>query len=313
MQQEVPLWGPETPANETIRKISMQQMEEMVSTLYNHPSIFSWGVGNELRARDADMKDMISDLLKKARSLDTSRHAAYVSNTLTQGFYNNPKFVADAAAEGDYLMMNEYGGSWWDVPAAKIGNYLDSVHLSYPDKPFFISEFGLCEPNFKGGDERRTEDLLYHMGIYESKEYVEGAIYFDLTDYRTHYPGTSEDNKFRRRIHGIYDMYGNPKPSMKVLRELSSPVEVQQVRNWGKGKLNVLMFGSIGLPQHTVTGYKLYFSDKAENYLQTKAYNLPVIKPGQKIEFPIDEMYNGKGIITIVRPNGYVVSQKSFY
>ena len=313
VQQEVPLWGPETPANETIRKISMQQMEEMVSTLYNHPSIFSWGVGNELRARDADMKEMISDLLKKARSLDTSRHTAYVSNTLTQGFYNNPKFVADAAAEGDYLMMNEYGGSWWDVPVAKIGDYLDSVHLSYPDKPFFISEFGLCEPNFKGGDERRTEDLLYHMGIYESKEYVEGAIYFDLTDYRTHYPGTSEENKFRRRIHGIYDMYGNPKPSMKVLRELSSPVEVQQVRNWGKGKLNVLMFGSIGLPQHTVTGYKLYFSDKAENYLQTKAYNLPVIKPGQKIEFSIDEMYNGKGIITIVRPNGYVVSQKSFY
>ncbi len=313
VQQEVPLWGPETPANETIRKISMQQMEEMVSTLYNHPSIFSWGVGNELRARDADMKEMISDLLKKARSLDTSRHTAYVSNTLTQGFYNNPKFVADAAAEGDYLMMNEYGGSWWDVPVAKIGDYLDSVHLSYADKPFFISEFGLCEPNFKGGDERRTEDLLYHMGIYESKEYVEGAIYFDLTDYRTHYPGTSEENKFRRRIHGIYDMYGNPKPSMKVLRELSSPVEVQQVRNWGKGKLNVLMFGSIGLPQHTVTGYKLYFSDKAENYLQTKAYNLPVIKPGQKIEFSIDEMYNGKGIITIVRPNGYVVSQKSFY
>jgi beta-glucuronidase len=37
---------------------------------------------------------------------------------------------------------------------------------------------------------------------------------------------------YRRRIHGVYDMYGNPKPSMKVLRELSSPMEVQQMRQW---------------------------------------------------------------------------------
>ena len=312
VQQEVPLWGPETPANPTIRNIAMQQMKEMVTTLYNHPSIFSWGVGNELRARDADMKKMITDLLQEARELDPSRNTAYVSNTLTQGFYNNPKFVPDAAAGGDYLMMNEYGGSWWDIPSGKIGMYLDSVHLSYPDKRFFISEFGLCEPNFKGGDERRIEDLIYHMSIYESKPYVEGAIYFDLTDYRTHYSSTSEENKYRRRVHGIYDMYGNPKPSMKVLRELSSPVEVQQVRNWKKGKLNILLFGSIGLPQHTVKGYQLFISDKTDNYKSTKAYDLPDIHPGERINFEVDDLGDDKRIITIVRPTGYIVSQKSF-
>ena len=313
VQQEVPLWGPETPANDTIRSIAMKQLQRMVSNMYNHPSIFSWGVGNELRGRDADMKRMIEDLLKTSRELDPSRMTAYVSNTLTTSFYNNPKFTPDAANDGDYLMMNEYGASWWDIPQGKIHAYLDSVHLSYPDKPFFISEFGLCEPNFKGGDQRRIEDLIYHMAIYESKPYVEGAIYFDLTDYRTHYPGTAEKNKFRRRIHGIYDMYGKPKPSMPVLRELSSPVEVQQARQWKKGKLNLLIFGSIGLPQHTVKGYKLYVSDKTDNYTLTKTYDLPDIKPGERINFEVDDLYSGGGIITIVRPTGYVVTQKSFY
>jgi beta-glucuronidase len=312
VQQEVPLWGPETPANETIRSIAMLQLERMINNLYNHPCIFSWGVGNELRGRSTDMKQMIADLLKRSRELDATRMTAYVSNTLTQGFYNNPKFVPDAAAGGDYLMMNEYGGSWWDIPSGKIGAYLDSVYLSYPDKPFFISEFGLCEPNFKGGDERRVEDLIYHMSIYENKPYVEGAIYFDLTDYRTHYPGTSDTTKYRRRIHGVYDMYGKPKPSMKVLRELSSPVEVQGVRNWKKGKLNVLLFGSIGLPQHIVKGYKLYVSADT-NYLAGKVYELPELKPGQKLDFEIDDLYNGKAVVTIVRPTGYVASQKSFY
>ena len=150
------------------------------------------------------------------------------------------------------------------------------------------------------------------MGIYESKPYVEGAIYFDLTDYRTHYPGTSEKNKFRRRIHGVYDMYGNPKPSMKVLRELSSPVEVQGVRNWKKGKLNVLLFGSVGLPQHNVKEYKLYVSESIENALNGKIYELPEIKPGERINFEVDDLYNGKAIVTIVRSNGFVVTQKSF-
>jgi beta-glucuronidase len=312
VQQEVPLWGPETPANDTIRSIALRQMEVMVKTLYNHPSIFSWGVGNELRARDRDMKQLIADLLAKSRALDPSRYTAYVSNTLTQGFYNNPKFVPDAAAEGDYLMMNEYGGSWWGLPTGQIGMYLDSVHLSYPKLPFFISEFGLCEPNFKGGDERRIEDLIYHMALYESKPYVEGAIYFDLTDYRTHYPGTTEKNKYRRRIHGVYDMFGNPKRSMKVLREYSSPLEVQNLNRGRKGKLVVVMYGNVGLPQHTVKGYKLYVSDKADNYATTKVYDIPEVKPGRRVTVEVDDLYDGGGIVTVARPTGFVATQKRF-
>ncbi len=313
VQQEVPLWGPETPANDSIRDIALKQMERMIYNNYNHPSIFSWGTGNELRGRDPETKQLISELMAKARATDPTRYTAYVSNTLTSSFYNNPAFTPDAANDGDYIMMNEYGGSWWDIPSGQIHAYLDSVHLSYPDKPFFIAEFGLCEPNFKGGDQRRIEDLIYHMAIYESKPYIEGAIYFDLTDYRTHYPGTSDKNKYRRRIHGVFDLYGNPKPSMRVLRELSSPVEVQAVHQWKKGKLTVAIYGSLGLPQHTVKGYKLYVTDSTSGYTKTKAYEIPEIKPGEKKYVEADDLFNGKGIITIVRPTGYIVSQKSFY
>ncbi|MND59144.1 Beta-galactosidase [compost metagenome] len=285
----------------------------MISNHFNHPSIFAWGVGNELNGRNSQMKAMIEGLVAKARSLDPSRKVSYVSNTLTQGFINDPKFTPDAGSLGDYVMMNEYGGSWWNIPTGKVHNYLDSVHMSYPDKPFFISEFGLCGPNFKGDDERRLEDLVYHMAVYESKPYVEGAIYFDLTDYRTHYPGTTENNKFRRRVHGIYDMYGKPKPSMKTLRELSSPVEVQQVYQWEKGKLSILIIGSVGLPQHTVKGYKLYLSDKTDNYQSAKSYEIPEIKPGQQIYLEVDDSFDGKGIVTVIRPTGFVATQKSFY
>jgi beta-glucuronidase len=150
------------------------------------------------------------------------------------------------------------------------------------------------------------------MGIYETKSYVEGAIYFDLTDYRTHYPGTSDNNKFRRRVHGIYDMYGKPKPSMKVLREMSSPIEVQNVGRSKKDKLNVLVFGAVGLPQYKTQGYKLYLSDKEDNYATTRAYVIPALKPGERAYVEIDDLFKGGGIITVKNPLGYVVSQKDF-
>jgi beta-glucuronidase len=284
----------------------------MISNFYNHPSIFSWGVSNELRGRDPEMKAMIQDLLKRSRELDPSRQVAYVSNTHTQGFSNNPNFVPDAGSLGDYIMMNEYGGSWWQLPTGKIHAYLDSIHMSYPDKTFFISEFGLCEPNFKGGDERRIVDLAYHMAVYETKHFVMGAIYFDLTDYRTHFAGTKEAGKFKRRVHGIYDMYGEPKPSMKVLRELSSPLEVQQLQSKGNGKLNLVIFGNTGLPHHITRGYILYVSDGAENYLGGRAYALTELKPGQRLDLEVDDLYTGEAVITVCRPNGYVVSQQLF-
>lgn len=312
IQQEVPLWGPETPGNDTILEVATRQLETMIHTLYNHTSIFSWGVGNELRGRDADIKQMIGKLIDQSRKMDPTRYTAYVSNSLTWGFYNSPNFSPDAAAEGDYLMMNEYGGSWWQLPTGRIGAYLDSIHATYPSHAFFISEFGLCEPNFRGGDQRRLEDIIYHMAMYESRPFVEGAIYFDLTDYRTHYPGTKDEDKYRRRVHGIYDMYGNPKPSMRVLREYTSPIEVQTLSAWKKGKLTVTAFGNIGLPQHTIKGYKLYLSSRTDNWKGTKAYDIPETKPGDQVQIEIDDLFNGGGIVTVTRPNGYVVSQKNF-
>ncbi|WP_316843815.1 glycoside hydrolase family 2 protein [Pedobacter psychrodurus] len=313
VQQEIPLWGPETPASADVNKIALQQLERMVNNFYNHSSIFSWAVGNELRGRDADVKEMIAGLMKRTADLDKTRMKAYVSNTLTSSFINHKNFVPDGASQGDYLMMNEYGGSWWQVPIAKISNYLDSIHMSYPDKPLIISEFGLCEPNFKGGDERRINDLVYHMAVFESKAFVQGAIYFDLTDYRTHYPGTSDTTKFKRRIHGVYDMYGKAKPSMKVLRELSSPLEVQVANVLNpekKAPIPVTIFGSIGLPQHIVKGYKIYVSSRTDNWITQKPQDLPTLNPGQEIKMKLEKDYEGKAVITVVRPNGYVASQQ---
>lgn len=312
VQAEVPLWGPETPATPEIDRITKKQLDVMVSRLYNHPSIFSWGVGNELQGRNADMKKLIGNWVDYAKRLDDSRAVIYVSNTIARSFQDDKNFTPDAGSLGDYINMNEYATVWWNIPEAELSTYLDRVHATYPDKPFFISEFGLVGPNSRGGDERRIRDMIYHMAVYETKPYLVGAIYFDLTDYRTHYPGTPVTGRFQQRLHGVYDFYGNPKPSMKALREVSSPVEVQVLRQSGNGKAKVLVFGSKGLPQHTVKGYRLYISKNENVFKDQKSYPIPDLKPGEKAWIDVDDNFNGEGIVTVVRPNGFVASQKNF-
>lgn len=312
IQAEIPLWGPETPANAEMDGLAKKQLDTMIKNLYNHPSVFSWGVGNELQGTNPEMKSLIAGWLDYARKLDPSRHVTYVSNTIAKNFKGDKGFTPDAGGLGDYINMNEYGTSWWTISEGQLSSYLDKVHNTYPDKTFFISEFGLCEPNFKGGDERRIKDLIYHMAVYESKEYISGAIYFDLTDYRTHYPGTSVEGRYRQRIHGVYDFYGNPKPSAKVLRELSSPVEVLYLNKASAGKLKATVMGSVGLPQYIVRGFKIRLSKTETDYLNAKTYDIPEVKPGEKVEVEIDDLYNGEGIITVTRPDGSVVSQKNF-
>jgi beta-glucuronidase len=50
-----------------------------------------------------------------------------------------------------------------------------------------------------------------------------------------------------------------------------------------------------------------------DNFHTGKGYPVPELRPGQKIYVEVDDDFNGKGMVTVVRPTGYIVSQKSFY
>ena len=40
---------------------------------------------------------------------------------------------------------------------------------------------------------------------------------------------------------------------------------------------------------------------------------MPSIRPGQQVTVEVDDAYQGKGVVTIVRPGGSVAYVKSFY
>jgi beta-glucuronidase len=306
VQEEIPFWGYGTPLNDTLLALGKQHLDEMIDAHYNHPSVVMWGVGNELASREQAIMKGVTSLYEHARSLDDTRLVNYVSNQLASGR------GSDASGIGDVLMFNEYQDTWYLGDPARIGEVLDTIHADFPSKPMVVSEYGLCEPANQGGDARRLRDLIYHSSVHESKPYVAGAIYFCLNDYRTHV-GEAGTGTLKRRVHGVFDMEGNPKGSAEALTLLSSPLEVLNVPWWTRHKLEVVVIGSVGLPSYPVRGYKLYWSEPGKDFRKTGVQvDLPEILPSRKFSVPLDRWTSGRVVCTIVRPTGDVVVRREF-
>lgn len=214
VQEEIPYWGYPKEATPLQLDISKQQADEMMRYHFNHPSIVCWGVGNELGAEKEATIDYVKEMINYFKAYDTRRLVNYVSNTLSR-VENADK--DDATLYGDIAMWNDYLGLW--EPSDDIPAHMVRTCEKAKGMPLLVSEFGLCEPHFKGGDEERSRILKERLELYSHISNICGYMWFSLNDYRTHCGEEGED-KLRRRVHGSVDLYGNEKPSYRLLCKL---------------------------------------------------------------------------------------------
>lgn len=307
VQEEIPLWQAPFPdqLNEDIRRIAEQQLKEMISAHFNHPSIIAWGIGNELSAQDETIKKFLNELKDQILKLDSSRLINYVSNT----FHQDPE--SDGTVQGNILMWNDYSGLWYNMGSNGLSSdMLPETLINFkgaiPGKPLIISEYGLCEPVFKGGDPRRIEHFLYNTGIYDKNEFIAGVIYFSLNDYRTHM-GEQGQGIFRQRVHGIVDLYGNKKPSYSVIRERFSPVKQLEGRVINNN-LHVTGKNHDGLPSYTLYNYKVLIYGENEKLIGEEL--IPDLGPGQGFNVVFGGVNESVKMIRIVSGNGFLVAEK---
>ena len=238
VQEEIPYWGIWTILNDTLLPKGFQHLDEMTDAHFNHPSIISWGIGNELLAHEPFIKAGLKQLYNHVKSIDPSRLSTYVSNSLFFEMPSENRERYDATADYDMMMFNEYYSSWYKKSIGVISGELDRISGEYPGKPMTISEWGLCDPPQPGGDERRAREMAQQMEIYGSKPYVAGAIYFCLNDYRTQ-RSENYSTGYPQRDHGVSDGYQNPKKSYETLKSVSSPVEIKNVVQ-KDGKISII-------------------------------------------------------------------------
>lgn len=215
VQEEIPYWGSPKNAEKKQLAVAKAQADEMLLHHFNHPSIVCWGVGNELGGRKKGTITYVKAMVAYFKSKDSMRLVNYVSNTIgwktTLQRWCNSK---DATVYGDICMWNEYLGTWYgNVDFDKVFRLVQNESRG---KPLVSTEFGLCEPHFKGGDARRIEIYKEKLEYYKKYNFT-GWVYFSLNDYRTHV-GESGTGKLKQRIHGSVDLYGNKKPSYDFIK-----------------------------------------------------------------------------------------------
>lgn len=287
IQEEIPFWGGTTMLNDTLFNLGVQHLTEMTENHYNHPSIISWGIGNELDSKNPENIAFLKKLYSLAKDIDSSRLVNYVSNKIHSSKPGDKDYLPDASSEFDMIMFNEYYSTWFYQSLDVVGDELDRINALYPGKPITISEWGLCEPVHKGGDPRRSEEMVQQLKIYGSKGYVAGAIYFCLNDYRTH-RGEDFTYTYPQRVHGVCDINLNPKPSYEVLKSQSSPLIIKSV-DVKNNEVIITISGKTGIPSYTVRNYTIVCgSEKVQ---------INELKPGEDKTFRINTKANEFSII----------------
>jgi beta-glucuronidase len=294
IQEEIPHWGKvnEMPEKQQM-DVSKQQIDEMMASHYNHPSIIMWGMGNELYGQSLELHEFVRELKGYIKQFDAVRPINYVTNTI----FNGPS--KDATSIGDILMINEYIGTWHgNLDEVK---ELEKIIKANPNRSLVISEFGLCEPAFAGGDKARCELFKRKMKIYSKFPEISGIINFCLNDYRTQM-GEEGRYQFRRRVHGSTDIFGEPKPSYYVVQDYCSPIKVEELQK-NLGEITIRLSVKDTLPSYLVDGYEIFFYKCGKVIGKRK---IPPLKPGEQCQVSLGEQAN---LIQIVRTNGFLVKE----
>jgi beta-glucuronidase len=223
---EIPIWqfSEAQLADPKVRALAQQQMSEMIGEAGNHPSIFAWSVANESAMASSAGREYFHQMRQLIRSLDPQRLVSFADDNL-------PK-LSDAAqspaSEADFLMMNQYFGSWAG-PESGLEPALDRVNQLFPDKMLIVSEFGypgIFAKDATLADEARVRTIQAQLPVLAARDWIAGAMLWCYQDYRSHrnlWPGQIEGFV----DHGVVDEQRVHKPSFAAWQVLNAPVGIE--------------------------------------------------------------------------------------
>ncbi len=116
---------------------TISQMTELVAQNYNHPSIFFWGIANEILigADNEPLRTNLRDLNALAKTMDPSRLTTIAEVTMTP-------MDSEHVYITDIVSYNHYFG-WYGGDVSQNGPWFDAFHKLNPSVALGVSEYGV--------------------------------------------------------------------------------------------------------------------------------------------------------------------------
>ncbi|GAA4413041.1 hypothetical protein GCM10023187_40870 [Nibrella viscosa] len=299
--------SPKQMDNDTIRTKFRQQFREMAERDWNHPSVIAYSVGNEYLSETPAGQRWTKDMIAYARSLDSTRLYTFASMRLNI----LPKKPEDEASQYvDFVSTNTYGNHL---------HVLKHIHSLYPDKPIFISEYGI-RSDTKSGEAGQVSHLEQFLKDIRQLPYVIGASWWSFNDYQSRFHGTNPNGY---RPWGLVRPDRSKRPLYETHREEMAPVTIEKLSFTpgpeGQHQLQVRVTARKDFPAYTVKGYLVRVArsytpgeSRINARSETPGYNLPTLQPGQSADITIPVRGFDQTItLDVVKPTGFSIVSKT--
>ncbi len=168
------------------RENTISQMKELIAQNYNHPSIFVWGLSNEITMKGADDPD----LLENHRILNDLCHEWDKTRLTTMAIVSMCPMESEYVSIPDTVSWNHYFG-WYGGDTSMNGPWFDAFHKMYPNLPVGVSEYG-CEAlnwhnsNPEQGDYSEEYQAYYHEELIKqlfTRKYLWATHVWNMFDF----------------------------------------------------------------------------------------------------------------------------------
>jgi len=316
---EIPMWqfSEAQMKDPAVLTLAKQMMREMIEQAFNHPSIFAWSVCNESATNTPGGNAYVEAMRDHIREIDPDRFVTYADDGLS--------YLTDASINAnkytDFLMMNQYFGSWHG-PAEGLAPALDRLDRLFPDRMLVISEFGLAgpfAPDSVQADEERVRVMREQLAEFARHDFVAGAVFWCYQDYKSHrnlWPG--ETTGWVEM--GLVDENRQRRPSHAAWREATSPVRLSL--SWTRERFGppvgfratVERRPLSELPSYALRGYRAEWEARDHHgvVLASGVRDLPDIGDPATVEgaWPESESREIRLVLRVVRPTGFVAGER---
>lgn len=318
---EIPVWqfSEAQMQDPKVLALAEQQMREMIEQAGNHPSIFAWSVCNESDTSTPGGIAYFRAMRDFIRKLDPDRFVSYADDNLTK----LQKAEDSAANNADFVMMNQYFGSWHG-PASALPASLDKVDRLFPDKMVIISEFGLpgiFAKDAEDADRMRAKIIEQQIPELARRDWIAGAIFWCYQDYKSRRnlrPGLEEGYV----DHGLVDEYRQRRPSYYVWKEMNTPASLQAGFDRAGDSVPISFTASVQantmdrLPAYPLRDYRLEWEVRDDNnkVIASGAQPLPDLAKPQTVAGKLQPLPQTGALrlhLTLLNPIGLVAAENN--